>query len=251
MNYLAIFPEELRGEREAVLSGGRALRALAIHELRSGVETAAFVYGGGRGKVFVRRAEPHEVVLELALHEAPLASVPFEAIVAVPRPQTVRKLLQLAGALGISALHLIRSENVVKSYLSSKRLDPSEISEDLLLGMEQSGASLPPAVAIHERFKPFVEDVLPRRITAGALCLAADTRAVGSLAAVALEAPDQKIFAALGPEAGWNSFEIDQFERLGFLPVSLGDRMLRVETAFTALFAQCQLLREQARRRAS
>jgi RsmE family RNA methyltransferase len=43
---------------------------------------------------------------------------------------------------------------------------------------------------------------------------------------------------AIGPEGGFIGEEIGAFERAGFLPVSMGERVLRVETAVAALIAR-------------
>ena len=47
---------------------------------------------------------------------------------------------------------------------------------------------------------------------------------------------------AIGPEAGWNDFEIEYFEKFGFRKFKLSEYILRVETAVTAALAQIELL---------
>jgi 16S rRNA (uracil1498-N3)-methyltransferase len=47
---------------------------------------------------------------------------------------------------------------------------------------------------------------------------------------------------AIGPEGGFDSGEVDRFTRLGFLPVSLGVRILRTETAALAITAILQYI---------
>jgi RsmE family RNA methyltransferase len=42
---------------------------------------------------------------------------------------------------------------------------------------------------------------------------------------------------AIGPEGGWNAFELSLLAAHGFQLVSLGPRTLRVDTACTALLA--------------
>ena len=43
---------------------------------------------------------------------------------------------------------------------------------------------------------------------------------------------------AIGPEGGFIAEEIGSFERVGFQPVTMGERILRVETAVAALIAR-------------
>ncbi|MCW5204744.1 RsmE family RNA methyltransferase, partial [Desulfobulbus sp. N2] len=53
----------------------------------------------------------------------------------------------------------------------------------------------------------------------------------------------KRILLAIGPEGGWNDFEVNSFLEQGFLPFSMGNRILHVDTAVVALLAQLQLLR--------
>ena len=46
-----------------------------------------------------------------------------------------------------------------------------------------------------------------------------------------------EVVLVIGPEGGFSAEEIDQARRAGFLPVSLGKRVLRVETASLAVIA--------------
>jgi RsmE family RNA methyltransferase len=43
---------------------------------------------------------------------------------------------------------------------------------------------------------------------------------------------------AIGPEGGWIPYEIEELTEAGLQPVQLGDRILRVETAVSALLAR-------------
>jgi RsmE family RNA methyltransferase len=42
----------------------------------------------------------------------------------------------------------------------------------------------------------------------------------------------------IGPEGGFIPYEIEKLTALGFTPVHLGDRILRVDTAVPALLAR-------------
>ena len=47
---------------------------------------------------------------------------------------------------------------------------------------------------------------------------------------------------AVGPEGGWVDFEIDKFIEQSFVPISMGERVLRTDTAVVALLSQLMLL---------
>ena len=55
---------------------------------------------------------------------------------------------------------------------------------------------------------------------------------------------DERVTMAIGSEGGWLPYEVDAFERAGFVAISTGERILRVETACVALMAQVDLLRQ-------
>jgi len=48
---------------------------------------------------------------------------------------------------------------------------------------------------------------------------------------------DERVLLAVGPEGGWNEFEISLLRSHGFEPVSMGERTLRSDTACVALLA--------------
>ncbi len=90
-----------------------------------------------------------------------------------------------------------------------------------------------PEIVIEKRFKPFVEDRLPQ--------IALDTLGLvghpGDFPACPRAATEQ-VTLAIGPEGGWIPYEIDLLRQSGLQPVQLGERILRVETAVTALLAR-------------
>ena len=86
---------------------------------------------------------------------------------------------------------------------------------------------------IEKRFKPFVEDRLPQ-LAAGTLGL---TGHPGDYPACP-RAVERPVTLAIGPEGGWIPYEVDKLAEAGLQPVQLGERILRVETAVTALLAR-------------
>ena len=86
---------------------------------------------------------------------------------------------------------------------------------------------------IEKRFKPFVEDRLPA-ISAGTLGLVGHPGNHPHCP----RGLNEPVTLAIGPEGGWIPYEIDLLNKAGLTPVQLGDRILRVETAVTALLAR-------------
>ena len=86
---------------------------------------------------------------------------------------------------------------------------------------------------IEKRFKPFVEDRLPE-LSANSLRLVAHPIAEQSCP----RDVQQAVTLAIGCEGGFIPYEVDLLAQQGFMPVELGARILRVETAVTALIAR-------------
>lgn len=248
MNYLAIFQSELTSANQAVLRGSRAKESISWHDLQPGSSTACLVVGGKRGQAQILSLSENELVLELNLDKPALVLPNTEIIVSVPRPQTVKKVLNIAGMLGIRRVHFTRTRNTVKSYLQSKTLLAENINAELLKGVEQSGNSWLPEVYVHPLFKPFIKDVLPEELKNRAgeqLLLLADTCAEKLNPSTLTVTDPANLVAtlAIGPESGWDKGEVEDFRSLGFSRIGLGQPILRVDTALTYLLGQIELLR--------
>lgn len=253
MNALLFLPTERIGDSRVVIKGVRANELSFRHELHVGLTITVMELGGRRGKGAVVHCSEGYIEIEVQLTLKALPRYSTVLIVAVPRPQTVKKVIHLATTSGIDFLYFIRSSNVEKSYLGSRALTTDGIQQEVMLGLEQAVDSCAPEIRIIEYFKQFIEEELPRLQQSYApsapLKLVADTRAekqVG-MESLVLTTEIQPVFVAIGPERGWSSYELEQFEQSGFSAISLGPRMLRVEIAAAFLLGQVQLLRELRR----
>lgn len=83
--------------------------------------------------------------------------------------------------------------------------------------------------------EPMATSEVASRVVPGALALVLDTEphAAPMGAVVAEPAPDSVVLA-IGPEGGFTDVERDDLIRAGFLPISLGPRVLRTEHAGSA-----------------
>jgi RsmE family RNA methyltransferase len=193
----------------------------------------------GRGKII--SMDDNAVELEVQLDSAPPTPPDVELILALPRPIMLQRILKQATVMGVRRFHLIRSAKVEKSFFQTPVLEPKKIKELLLEGLSQAVDTHLPEVLIHRRFKPFVQDIVPTLAGCGLIAHPGG----------AAELPDvypgsgekKKILLAVGPEGGWNDFEVENFLAQGFFAFSLGERILHVDTAVVALLAQLEILR--------
>ena len=134
----------------------------------------------------------------------------------------------------------MRCERTEKSYLDASVFLPEELKGILLKGLEQTNDSLPPQVEVVRRFRPFIEDSLATKLQSRRfVSLIADTQSEQS--ANSLDYTNDSGVLAVGPELGWNDFEREAFAQLGFQSISLGQRIMRIETAVTALLGRILL----------
>jgi len=166
------------------------------------------------------------VTLKLCLDTPAIPSLPLTLLLALPRPKMLKRILQSVASLGVKEIYLINSYKVEKSFWSTPVLNEDNLRENLLLGLEQSGDTIMPTVHIKKRFKPFIEDELP--------AIAQSAKKLIAHPYQASECPQistQKTVLAIGPEGGFIEYEVERLRVQGFLPISLGQRILRVETA--------------------
>ncbi|WP_213875630.1 16S rRNA (uracil(1498)-N(3))-methyltransferase [Pseudomonas sp. dw_358] len=190
--------------------------------------------GGLLGSAEVLRLEPREAELRVQLaHPAP-DKLPLTLVLALPRPKMLRRVFQTIATMGVPRLILVNSYRVEKSFWQTPFLLPEAIRENLILGLEQARDSVLPEVIIEKRLKPFAEDRLPA-ITAGTLGLLGHP---GDYPPCPRGPVQQPVTLAIGPEGGWIPYEVEMLARAGLQPVQLGERILRVETAVTALLSR-------------
>jgi len=134
---------------------------------------------------------------------------------------------------------------VHKSFFQSPVLQPDTMKSILLQGLEQAVDTRLPEILVHHRFKPFVEDVVPG-LPQGSRLLA-HPAGESSLADLYRQGRvNTDVVLAVGPEGGWIDYEIQSFTDRGFIPFSVGRRILHVDTAVVVLLSQLQVLRELA-----
>lgn len=257
MNSLIVFEDELDGlgsEQEGIarasLRGARAVYAYGQHELREGLEVRVSILGRSRGMGRVVCASEAEVVLDLfAQRDERPGGDPIHLVVALPRPQTVKKVLEIAACFGVRTIYFTRAERVVKSYFDSPVLEKEERTKHLLKGLEQVYDYELPQIHVVDRFRSLLEDHLGSLIAQvpPGNRLVAHTKGGHSLSELSphMNLSGHSFLLAIGPESGWNEFEIEQFQTLGIQPWVFGDRALRVEHALVFALGQLAGIRNR------
>lgn len=235
MNLILLHPEDLRESNQARLSGRRLEHIRTVQQAAIGDTLRVGLLNGRWGRGTILELNHREVLFSLDLDQPPPAPLPLSLILALPRPKMLKRILQAVTTLGVKQIYLINSYRVDKSYWSSPLLQKNRIREHLILGLEQARDTRLPQVHLRPRFKPFVEDELPA-IARATRAYVAHPQGPANAAPVAVD--EGKTTLAVGPEGGFIAYEIEKFQAAGFTPLSLGERILRVETAVPVLISR-------------
>lgn len=233
MNLLLLEEADFISADRVVLRDRRLRHMQEVHRSEVGDSLRVGRVDGLLGTAELLRLEPREAELCVSFDREPPGKLPLTLVLALPRPKMLRRVFQTVATMGVPKVILVNSYRVEKSFWQTPFLEPAAIREQLILGLEQARDSVLPEIVIEKRFKPFVEDRLPA-VVEGTLGLVGHP---GDFPACP-RAVDQPVTLAIGPEGGWIPYEIDLLRASGLNPVQLGERILRVETAVTALLAR-------------
>lgn len=154
---------------------------------------------------------------------------PVTLLVAQVRPICMKRILREAVSLGVERIILTGSDTGEKSYLSSNLYKTGEYKWYLTEGAMQSGhAGIPEVLftkTVSEAIALCPGDTLTSLILPDNICGAVPLREA--------KLKEKAVFA-VGPERGWSDRERKLFIKNGYMPVLLGDRILRTETACSA-----------------
>ncbi|EJZ56097.1 RsmE [Pseudomonas fluorescens R124] len=233
MNLLLLEEADFIAADRVVLRDRRLTHMQEVHRSEVGDSLRVGRINGLMGSAELLRLEAGEAELRVSLDQSPPAKLPLTLVLALPRPKMLRRVFQTVATMGVSKVILVNSYRVEKSFWQTPFLEPEAIRENLILGLEQARDTVLPEIIIEKRFKPFVEDRLPA-ISEGTLGLVGHP---GNFPPCP-RALNEPVTLAIGPEGGWIPYEIDLLGKSGLQPVQLGERILRVETAVTALLAR-------------
>jgi len=235
MNLVIIDPsKDAVTPRGVTLSDRRFIHIRDVHQVVQGDVLKVGLLNGSLGLASVEHIDEESVSLTWA--ELPQCSpqpLPVTVILALPRPKMLKRVLQTLASMGVKDIWLIHSYRVDKSYWSTPILNEDSLYEQMLLGLEQSGDTNLPTIHVRKRFKPFVEDELP--------ALVEGKRAYVAHPYQALSCPSSELqptVLAIGPEGGFIPYEIEKLNAAGLSSISLGQRILKVETAVPVLLSR-------------
>ena len=245
MNIILADAEEVNSQR-LTLSDHRAKHIVKVLRAEVGDQVRVGLINGdmGTGTILAIKSKyPFSVEMELNLSRQPHSIPPLDLILALPRPIMLKRILSQVTALGVGSIHLINANRVEKSFWEAGILKPEEYYTHLLHGLEQAVDTRLPSVHIHPKFKTFMEDIFPSLAQNYHHLLLAHPNGEQQLGNV-IGCKNSRIALAVGPEGGWVDYEVKKFQKQGFHSCTIGERILKVDTAVIALHARISALRE-------
>jgi 16S rRNA (uracil1498-N3)-methyltransferase len=230
---LLVTPAQLAGDRVPV--AGEPYRHLFRARRLTRDARLRVVDGAGRARwaevVGIDRERAELRLLDEAPANDPVRCV--ELLVATPRPERAAWLVEKATELGVFAVRFLASERAVRG-VDGKALE--RLGRVARAALEQSGgARLPELSGPHALDEvPRMAEKMPGLAHPGGALLLLDPAARQSLSSAA-EGPPHAVL--VGPEGGWSDGERAALVEAGATAVSLGVRVLRLETAAVAAAA--------------
>lgn len=176
--------------------------------------------------------------------ETAAAGVQIELAPAIVKFDPFEWMLEKATELGVTRIHPLVTRRT-EQRLGEAAGKRSERWERLLMGAaQQSRRSAPPELVHQRSLQEFLhqEGDIDGDERSTVRLIASE---LGNAPRLQLRlgeqpAPPRRCVVLIGPEGGWAEEEASAARKAGFLPVSLGPRILRAETAAVAVLAVLQ-----------
>jgi len=234
VNLVLLEPGEIGASGEVTLSDARAAHLADVLKVAHGRTVRIGLIDGPFGTGTVTSTSSGAVTMQCTFERDLPARPPVDILLALPRPKVMRRLWAQLAALGVGRIVLTNAERVERHYFDTHVLDEAVYRPLLIEGLQQARDTRLPIVSIHRQFKVLIEDHLDTLFPAN-VRLVAEPSASTSLDVVVRTQPASRILLAIGPEGGWNEFELRLLRAHGFAAVGLGARTLRSDTACIAL----------------
>jgi 16S rRNA (uracil1498-N3)-methyltransferase len=236
------FVDEIRPiDRSVTIRGAEARHMATVLRMGPGDRIVLMDSAGKRFEAIIKSSSRHEVLVTLEKPVPPASPSPIQITLcqALLKSMAMDYLVQKTSELGVERILLFLSERTVMrlrtNAFSNKLRRWREIARAAATQSDRiKPAEIGPIVSFRELLDQRAgEDEIKVILWEGE-----DTRDLKSL--LRSSPPAERIVGMVGPEGGFSPDEIIAAREAGFVPVSLGRRVLRAETAAITLVALLQ-----------
>jgi 16S rRNA (uracil1498-N3)-methyltransferase len=223
------YTDQPLAEGTLLLTGAEAHHLATVCRVRPGEEVLLFNGDGCQYRAVVQKVVRRQVAMEIAGVERPQREVGFRVEVAAPLPKGDRGqfLVEKLTELGVTHFVPLRT---ARSVVLPRQTHLDKLRRYVIEASKQCGRNVLLQVEALTAWKEYASrtDLPAQRLVAHP-----EGEALLSLAP-----PLSGIVVAVGPEGGWTTEELDLARKGEWEVVSLGPRILRVETAALVLAAR-------------
>ncbi len=151
----------------------------------------------------------------------------------------MRRLWAQLAALGVGRIILTNAARVERNYFDTHVLAPECYRPLLIEGLQQARDTRVPSVTDPPAVSQARRGRARRRSAMRRAARRATRPRPTTIRDAVVGSHGERVLLAVGPEGGWNAFELELLERHAFQRVSMGPRTLRSDTACVALIALC------------
>lgn len=218
------------------IEGAEAHHLSVVCRLRPGDAVCLFNGDGREYPARVAAVARRKVALEILTVENPTRELAFPVIVAAPLPKGDRAqfLVEKLTELGAAEYVPLRS---ARSVIQPREGKTGKLQRYVIEASKQCGRN------VLMKVEPLVEwaDFCRRGDLPTTRLLAHPGQGTRTAAALSLLMAASGVAIAVGPEGGFVPKEIETATKFGWVPIDLGPRILRVETAAILLAALAAL----------
>ena len=232
-------PEAVEGER-LTFDAEEARHMFRTLRLVPGDLISAVDGSGGRYTVRLERVTTHAAVgTVLASDRRPSeSSLAIALAQGVPKGDKLEAIIRASTELGVARIVPIITERTIVRLDAARGRDRARRWQRIAKeAAKQCGRAVIPAVDPPRRLSEFLSADSHGALR---LCLwEGDARSLDAVLS-GLAGPLRSATVLIGPEGGFSAAEVESANARGFIPASLGPRILRTETAGPAIIAVLQ-----------
>ncbi len=229
-------PDILNTGQKIELKEGNAHYVRTVLRLKKDQQITLFNGQGGEFLSVIHEASRKRVVVSIAEFVDRAVESPLYVTLGlgISRGDRMDWAVQKAVELGVNDLTPLLTERCVVKFKADKKQQRLQHWKHIAQhATEQSGRTMPPALSEITEIEEWVHKQMGLKVFL-------DPYAEQTLAS--LKPEDQKVTLLSGPEGGFSNQERELAVAAGFVPVRLGKRILRTETASLAALSAVQML---------
>lgn len=236
MNCILFEKSEVNSDSTLSISGTRYLHIQNILKLKINDKIKIGIIEEGLGYGKILKIDNERILISYKINKININPPNINIILAMPRPKVMKRLWEQLAAIGINNIFIICPQKTQKCYFESHVLRNDVYRPLLIKGLQQACDIYIPNVFIEPNFNKFIKKYIDLNLTNKSFI--ADVNGTSFITDFKNDFNRNNNFTiAIGPEGGWVKDEIKRFCDIKFIPITLGKRILKVDTAVISILS--------------